>query len=76
MLSVIFTIALPTITPSATFAIFSACSGVLIPKPTAAGTSVTSLISLKIDSKSVLISLIYPISPCNFSENRIQYTLL
>ena len=58
-----FTIALPTITPSATFAIFSACSGVFIPKPTAAGTSVTSLISSKIDFKSVLISLLIPVTP-------------
>ena len=41
----ILTIALPTITPSAILDISVACSGVLIPNPTANGRSVTSRIS-------------------------------
>ena len=48
----------PTITPSAIFAIFPACFGVLIPKPTAMGIVLDALTTSIIDAKSVLISLL------------------
>ena len=44
-------------------AIFAACSGVLIPNPTAAGILVTSLIAVKIEPRSVLISERTPVTP-------------
>ena len=59
-----FTIAEPTIAPSEISAIFAACSGVEIPKPTAHGTEEFSDICRKYGVD--LISLIAPTS-----ENRV-----
>ena len=60
----------PTIAPSDTRAIASACSGLEIPKPTATGISVYLRIISTIDLISVLISLRMPVTP---SEDT-QYT--
>ena len=49
--------------PSEMSAIFFACSGVEMPKPIAHGTSVFSLITLTIEARSVLISLLVPVTP-------------
>ena len=55
--------ALPTIAPSAIFVYLFTCSGVFIPKPTAAGVSVTSFIDFTMLSISVFISLLTPVTP-------------
>ena len=60
----------PTMTPSACFAIFSACSGVEIPNPTAQGISFTSFTFLTIAPMSVVILERTPVTP---SEDT-QYT--
>ena len=56
-------IAEPTIAPSEMSAIFFACSGVEMPNPIAHGTSVFSLTTLTIEARSVLISLLVPVTP-------------
>ena len=53
----------PTMAPSEISAIFFACLGVEMPKPIAHGTSVFSLITLTIEARSVLISLLVPVTP-------------
>ena len=58
-----FTIAEPTIAPSEISAIFAACSGVEIPKPTAHGTEEFSLTSFTREEISVRISLRTPVTP-------------
>ena len=55
--------ALPTMAPSEIAAIAFACSGVLIPKPMAQGTSVTARILSTMAGRSVLISLRTPVTP-------------
>ena len=65
-----FTIAEPTIAPSERPAIFFACSGVEIPKPTAHGISFAFFTSFTIAPISVVISLLVPVTP---SEDT-QYT--
>ena len=57
------TIADPTITPSAVSAIFFACSGVEIPNQIAAGILVFSRTVSTMDARSVLISLLVPVTP-------------
>ena len=59
----IFTIAEPTITPSAAFAISAACSGVEIPNPIAHGTSVTSRILDTTSESPVAIDDRIPVTP-------------
>ena len=49
--------------PSDRPAIFAACSGVEIPKPTAQGTFVFSRTTLMMDARSVVISLRVPVTP-------------
>lgn len=62
-LATIFTMALPAIAPSEYLATYSACSGVAIPNPKAHGTSVVSRTNYIIPPKSVLISLLTPVTP-------------
>ena len=57
------TIALPTIAPSDTAAIFAACSGVEIPNPMAHGMSFASLTSFTMAPMSVVISFRTPVTP-------------
>ena len=57
------TIALPTMAPSDTAAIFAACSGVEIPNPMAHGMSFASLTSFTMAPMSVVISFRTPVTP-------------
>ena len=61
--SISFIMAEPTIAPSETSAIFLACSGVDMPKPTAQGTFVFSRTTLTIEAMSVFISLLVHVTP-------------
>jgi hypothetical protein len=53
----------PTIAPSEIEDIFLACSGVDIPKPIAQGTFEFSFITFTIEPRSVVISLLVPVTP-------------
>ena len=55
--------ALPTMAPSDSSAMFRACSGVEMPKPTARGMGVDSRTSRTMASMSVVISLRTPVTP-------------
>ena len=61
--AMIFTMALPTMAPSDMDAMALACSGVLMPKPIAQGTSVTVRMLSTMAGRSVLISLRTPVTP-------------
>src|SRR5699024_1851612 len=61
--SIIFTMALPTITPSPYLLICLACPGVENPNPTAQGMFLTSLTSAIITPISVVISSLTPCTP-------------
>ena len=65
-----FTMAEPTIAPSDWSAIFFACSGVEIPKPTAQGISFAAFTSFTIAPISVVIWLLVPVTP----REDTQYT--
>ena len=57
------TMALPTMAPSEGAATCAACSGVLTPKPTAAGISDASRTSFIMAERSVVISFRMPVTP-------------
>ncbi len=57
------TMALPTMAPSERSAIFFACAGVEMPKPTAQGMDVFARTSFTIAPMSVVISLRTPVTP-------------
>ena len=61
--SIILIIALPTMAPSEMSAIFLACSGLDIPNPIAHGTLELVLMAFTMLSRSVLISLLVPVTP-------------
>ena len=63
-----FTIAEPTIAPSDWPAIFFACSGVEIPKPTAHGISFAAFTSLTIDPISVVMLERIPVTPSDDTQ--------
>ena len=53
----------PTIAPSERAAMFFACSGVEMPKPTAQGMSVLAFTSFVIAPMSVVILVLVPVTP-------------
>ena len=53
----------PTMAPSEIPAIFRACSGVEMPKPMAQGISVFWRTTSTMEARSVLISLLVPVTP-------------